>query len=187
MKQRLIALFISMLVMPPCASAQDEATPPEEIIVTGQRSVLNLRLDMWNAERAAYETFNAFNDEPRFDIHCSAHQIVGTRLERQLCQPEFEIQAQARHGREFLDSYRAFLAPLYTGSGNPVSAGGQPPTDGTSQGVPAAVEIAAQQEDYRAKMKQVAEEHPEFLDALVRYSEARQRYEAVTSTGGNAE
>lgn len=44
--------------------------------------------------------------------------------------------------------------------------------------------IASQQKEFRNKMKQVAEEHPEFLNALVRYVELRQRYENAARTFG---
>jgi hypothetical protein len=42
--------------------------------------------------------------------------------------------------------------------------------------------IASQQKDYQQKMQQVALENPEFLDALIEYSQLRERYEAATRT-----
>ena len=179
-----VILLVSTLGMPLSAAAQNAPASneePEEIIVVGQRTVMKLRLEMWNLEKRAYEVFNTFNDEKRFDISCSAHQISGTRVERQLCQPEFEIQALAQHGRGYLDSYRAFMEGCYMGNCEI-----PPPTDGApTVSAPATVVIASQQQAYRAKMKQIAEEHPEFLEALIDYSEARARYEAATSTGDN--
>ena len=177
-------MITSALSIPLYVAAQSEVKPetPEEIIVVGRRTVMELRLDMWNAEVLAYEVFNTFNDEARFDISCSLHQISGTRLDRQLCQPEFEIQAMAQQGRNFLESYRAFLDPLYQGPAGVPSFDGAPPVSR-----PASAAIASQQEAYRAKMKQVAEEHPAFLNALIKYSEARGRYEAATRTGEGTE
>lgn len=173
-------LLASLYVAAPGAAAMDSAIQqqPEEVIVVGERRVMELRLAMWEAERVAYEVFNAVNDDRRFDISCSLRQISGTRLKRQLCQPEFEIQAMRKHGQGFLDSYRAMLDPIYQG--------GQRATEIDSAPLvsrPAASAIASQQESYRARMREAAERSPEFLEALIEYSEARQLYERATSTG----
>lgn len=174
-----LAMLASIYVAAPGATAMESSLQqPEEVIVVGERRVMELRLAMWEAERAAYEVFNAANDERRFDISCSLHQVSGTRLKRQLCQPEFEIQAMRKHGQGFLDSYRTFLDPIYQGIGNPTAIESAPLVS-----MPAASAIASQQDAYRARMKEVAEQSPEFLEALIEYSEARQLYERATSTG----
>jgi hypothetical protein len=46
--------------------------------------------------------------------------------------------------------------------------------------VPMEAEIARQLPDYRRKIKQVAEQHPEFLEAVIRFAAMREQYEAAT-------
>ena len=123
---------------------------------------------MNDAEKAAYAIFNKFNDEPRFDISCSYEDPTGSRIrsETQLCQPEFEIQAHRASADDMLESFRAWFDGSQTDKNSPV----------ISQ--PAAAVIASQQNAYRAKLKEVAESQPEFLDALVKYSELKARYES---------
>jgi hypothetical protein len=143
------------------ADGQEEASPedqtPEEILVIGERSKMQLRLQMWEAEANAYAIFNQFNDERRFEISCDLRAPTGTRIKRQLCTPRFQLDATSDHAKDYLNS--------------------------TSQYTQMEAAIASQLQDYRNKIKQVAEKHPEFLDAVIRYSEIRKRYETATSTG----
>ena len=174
---RITTLAIA-LSMPLCAMAQlDEPLPapegqeqPEEVVVVGQRQIIQLRLQMLDAEKLAYDTFNQFNDERRFNISCSTQVSANSHIQsdEQMCQPEFELQAMRAAGQDYLNSYRNFLDPTSADKGD------------SSQSVPAAALIASQQVDYRRKMREVAEEHPEFLEALIEYTEVRQRYEAAS-------
>lgn len=173
-----IAALIFALCTPLCAPAQqDESAPvpedqeqPEEVVVIGQRYTLQLRIQMMEAEKKAYDTFNTFNDEKRFNISCSLQQPTGSHIESetQFCQPAFEREATRTHGQDYFENYRAYLDP-YTDDHVPVL------------GPPQEAVIASQQSEYRRKMKQVAEEHPEFLEAIIQYSELRERYEEATS------
>lgn len=47
--------------------------------------------------------------------------------------------------------------------------------------MPVEFAIASQLDDYRKKIKQVAEGHPEFLHAVIEYTEKRQEY--IEATG----
>jgi hypothetical protein len=153
------------------ASAQANETPPasdlrslpEEVMVTSNRELYTLRTQMLDAEKRAYDVFNKFNDEKRFRISCSISEPTGTRLRRQVCAPEFQIQATTIHARGFLDSMR----DADTIPNNIMDVG---------------TRIASQQKDYQQKMQQVALENPEFLDAIVEYSQLRERCESATST-----
>lgn len=164
MNSRFISIVFLLLAMqyPLMASAQsvEEAEQennaiPEEIVVTTNRSKLQLRLQLWDAEEKAYGVFNSFNDEKRFDIKCYLHEPTGTRIKRQICTPEFQLQATRDHAQDYIN--------------------------GILQHVPVDVQIASQLGDYRGKIKQVAEEHPEFLNAIIEYTEKRQQYIEATS------
>lgn len=175
---KLVVMQVLCISLSPSTLAQQDDLPSatsakeqkiEEIVVTGESQKHQLRLQMLDAERAAYDLFNEFNDEKRFDIYCSVQTPTGSRIqsEEQHCQPNFEIEALRSHSRDYLESLR-LLYDLYSPDKNAVIA---------SQ--PAEVVIASQQEAYRKKMKQVAEDHPEFLEALIEYSELKAKYEAA--------
>jgi hypothetical protein len=102
--------------------------PPEEVIITGERGMGQMRIQLFEAEKNAYDIFYQFNNERRFR----------------------------------------------TINGVP-----PPQMDGTpTPYIPAEVMIASQQKAYQRKLKQVAEEHPEFLNALIELSRLRERYDA---------
>lgn len=142
------------------AAASEE---PEEIVVTGERSALQLRIQMEAAEKLAYETFNKFNDEARFDISCSVSERTGSRFKQQVCQPEFELQALRGHAQDFLDSMPGRNIGLPDGS---VSQAHQP----------MATEILKQRPAFQQKMKEIAEQHPEFLEALANFARLQEEY-----------
>lgn len=165
----LLSLFYAVSV-----SAQAPVTDPanpeaaEEVIVTGQRSTLQLRLELMEAERAAYSIFNQFNDDRRFHISCNVDARTGSRFKRQLCQAEFEIQAMRGHAQDYLETM-----PSTPGDG-------RIPSQAIQQHLPVEMQLARHQKAYREKMRQVAEEHPEFLDALARYAALNDEYRKRT-------
>jgi hypothetical protein len=108
---------------------------------------------MHDAEKTAYEVFNSFNDEKRFDISCRTEEPLGTRFKRQLCQPAFEIDALRTHARHYFENTREMLNQFAAGAAVPVE--NTPPVY-----VPAEFLIASQQAAYRRKMREVAAQHP---------------------------
>jgi len=155
---------------------QELQTRPEEIVITGERSVL--RTQMMETEKRAYEVFNKFNDEKRFNISCSMHQPTGTHFSRQVCEPDFVTEATAEHGQDFLADWSA--------SNDPRTFAFSSDINHTSQvtHLPMEAVIGSQLPDYHRKIKQIAEQHPEFLQAVIEYSKIRDQYEKTTSTSG---
>lgn len=157
-------------------AAEPESAPlapagekPEEVIVTGRRTRFELRLEMEQAERVVYNLFNELNDEPRFEISCAMHAITGTTRKSQVCQTEFERRALSQEGQDYLAAYRALLEP------RPCS--GCEPAEPFVTAATSAMIIAPQQKELQGKMREIAETHPEFVDALVRFVEAKGRYD----------
>jgi hypothetical protein len=177
MKDRYSSKLLSLLCLLSLATASQAALPetplrnlPEEVVITGGRGLMDMRHQLLEAERKAYDVFNALNDEKRFHISCSMHQPTGTRLEQQVCQAAFELEASRVHGRIYLDSLCDVMC---------VNRG-----DGQSHTVhvPQEIVIASQMDAYRRKLREVAEQHPEFLDALIEYTQLRERYQEVTGS-----
>ena len=153
-------ILVLLLAAPACLQAQPNAAQPddpEEVIVTGNRDLLALRTRMLDAERQAYDVFNSLNDDRRFEISCTEQEATGSRFRNQLCQPAFVRNAAAEHGRAFWENLRAYHDPA-TQDKNP-----PPPA------VPYEIAVQRHQRAYQDKMKQVAEKHPEFLEALVNF------------------
>ncbi|MCC6201503.1 MAG: hypothetical protein IT494_00685 [Gammaproteobacteria bacterium] len=167
-----MALRWTLLAVASClatgVAAQTDETPPaaiEEVTITAPRATRSQRLQLQRAEQRAYDLFNRYNDDKRFRISCSEEAPTGSKFKRQVCQPEFEQQALRAHGQAYLDSVQAMLDPGRADEGTIPSA------------IPVAAAIAAQQPALRRKMKQVAEQHPDFLEAVIEYGRLRQQYQ----------
>jgi hypothetical protein len=85
------------------------------------------------------------------------------------------MEAMAQHGRASFESYRT-LVNAWMNVG-PATTNPPPVSERLEPYIPAEAAIASQQKAYRAKMREVAEQQPEFVEALIRYSEAKARYE----------
>lgn len=141
---------------------------PEEIVVTGERSAIQLRTQLMEAEKQAYEIFNRFNDDRRFEISCSHSAPVGSRFTRQVCMAEFEIQAMRGHAQDYLAAM-----PGTPGDGRLGSQAAQ-------QYLPVEGELQRHRKAYKEKMREIAENHPEFLDAIARYAALSDDYKRRT-------
>ncbi|HTQ99820.1 MAG TPA: hypothetical protein VMH83_07515 [Candidatus Acidoferrum sp.] len=148
---------------------RESQAKPEEIVIVGEHA---LRLQVMAAEKHAYDIFNQFNDEKRFNISCSISAPTGSRFETQYCQPEFEVEAIQAHAQDYYESLRNFLNPN----------GGVPDASVVPTHASMEVEIGRQQPAFKLKMKQVAEQHPEFVEAIKQYSELRKKYEGVVES-----
>lgn len=167
---RVVAALLFSLFCALSASAQPADSPyavkqelPEEIVIIGQRSMTQLRIELKEAELDAYNVFNQFNDDKRFNISCSVSARTGSHFTRQVCQAEFEIQAMRGHAQDYLNTM-----PGSPGDGRP------PQGSVTQQYPPVEAGLQQHQKAYKEKMRQIAEEHPEFLDAIARYAALNQ-------------
>ena len=62
----------------------------EEIIVYGQRSLLEFRLDLYRAEVNFYDLFNSLNSDDEYDVHCYREAPTGSHIRRRICRANFE-------------------------------------------------------------------------------------------------
>lgn len=141
---------------------------PEEVVITGSGDLIQLRKQLLDAEKRAYDVFNRFNDEKRFQISCNMHQPTGTRLERQVCQAAFELEATRSHAQIYVDSLCD------------VMCFGRADGQSHTVHVPQEIVIASQMDAYRRKLREIAEQHPEFLQALIEYTQLREEYSTAT-------
>ena len=107
-------------------------------------------------------------------------QPVGTHIETQVCTTHFEKEAARVHAQAYYENTRETITSMAGCGLN--TRGCQPPVFSYPMlNAPTEASIASQQQEYKRKLKQVAEENPEFLNAIVAFSEMQQRYNAATS------
>ena len=137
-----------------CQSAVDqnaEETPIEEIIVYGEKSLGNLRHEVYRTEEKFFAAFNSLNEEEEYDVHCFYEVPSFTHIRRHVCRANFVKDATAD---EYADWRR-----------------GQP-------AVPSKTVIMQKKKRLGLKMELLAAEHPELLEALNKYTNAKQVLES---------
>lgn len=67
-----------------------EATPPiDEVIVSGTRTLADLRKEMRVLEDRFLAKYNELNKEPEFAINCAEEATVGSRFVNHVCRPKY--------------------------------------------------------------------------------------------------
>lgn len=153
MKSRitLFTLIISTLSFPFAASAENKEAI-DNVVVVGEKSIADLRRDVFEAEEDFYATFNKLNDVPEFDVRCFYEKPTGTRIKNHVCRAKFVSKAYSSHAAR---------------NGNDLSRV-------ANQDANSALSIKTAQ--YQEKMETLVEANPELLAALVRYNTARERF-----------
>ena len=123
----------------------------EEIIVYGDKSLTQFRLELHRAEDKVYSLFNALNSDDEYDVHCFREAPTGSHIKRRICRANFVSKATSAEARALL------------------------------RGQPAPSAWAAIQQKNKLlqeKMEALVVERPEFLEALSEYSDANQILES---------
>jgi hypothetical protein len=84
-RQFLAALAVLFCQPPLAIAAEPESAPTEEIVVTGQQSLLSLRNELLQAEEAFFDRYNLLNDDDRYDIICTSDRPTGSRIPVRQC------------------------------------------------------------------------------------------------------
>ena len=150
--------------------AQDAPLQAEEdtveIIVTG-KSRFNLRELAMEKEEAVYDIFNSLVDDKQFKITCKWENRYLSHIKSWGCMPEFERVAEQAKAQGVLGEMASVL-----GSPGAMNAG----SVAESLYLPPDFAIQKGQAEMKEKMRQVANESPEFVDALIQYVEAKENY-----------
>jgi hypothetical protein len=127
---------------------ENNATEPmEEIVVYGDKSFGILRRQVYKTEENFFAAFNTLNEEEEYDVHCFFEVPSFTHIRRHVCRANFVKDATAAE---------------YAGWRR-----GQPT-------VPSLTVILQKKRLLGAKMELLAAEHPELLEALNEYTDAKQ-------------
>lgn len=72
----------------------------EEVEVIGKK-LYQLKKELMATQDHFFALYNEFNTNDDFDIHCTLHAPVGTRIEQRQCRLESLIEAPAQEGQNF--------------------------------------------------------------------------------------
>lgn len=157
---KIAAAALTLAVVPStglCQSAAEQkieeapTDPIEEIIVYGEKSLANLRREVYRTEENFFATFNALNEEEEYDVHCFYEVPSFTHIRRHVCRANFVKDATAK---DFAGWRR----------GQPV--------------IPSETVIMQKKKRLGIKLELMAVEHPELLEALNKYTNAKQVLES---------
>ena len=154
LKQTLVPLLVAVLALPLAATAQDnEAT--EEIVVVGDKSIGQLRRDVYQAEEEFYDLYNALNDKPEYDVKCFYETATGTHVKNHVCRAKFIIDSYAKHAARNGNDLRR----VANQDANPA--------------------LAEKTERFEEKLGALVNTDPELQAAFLRYNNARVEFFAA--------
>jgi hypothetical protein len=149
------------------ASAQEEEQAPvaptetiEEIVVYGDKSLATLKQVVFRAEENFFDLFSALNDDDEFDIRCFYELPSGTHIKRHVCRANFVTAATSAAAETFR------------------TRGPRIPT------VPAETVIMQKRRQLQEKMELLISVNPELLEALNKYTNAKQEYQSEREMKG---
>lgn len=154
----LVAVFMNPLLAPAQENLQPEQIDSideaiEEIIVFGERSMPQLKEEMFRAQENFFTVFSALNNDEEFDVRCFYETPTGTRIKRHVCRANFVTNANSAYAKHFRTR-----GPRY------------PVED------PEAV-VMRKSREFERKMLELIANHPELQEALDGYTKTRLTYE----------
>jgi len=158
--------FAAILVLP-FAAQTNAATEqrPEEITITGIKSIRALEQQIWTAEDHMFGLFNALNDDHRFDIHCARETRTGTLVSQRVCKPEFMHDAMGKTAQADLADMRG---------------------EGAVRVAPVQSVLELQYPQLKEKMQELARKNPELQKDFADYYLLREELNKRLSSGAEA-
>jgi hypothetical protein len=153
----LVSGFAPVSMSQSATNEDGESVSPEsieEIVVYGEKSVRELRRDVYKAEENFFDLFNSLNQDFEYDVNCRYEIPTGTHIRRHVCKANFVVEATSVQYVELRTS-----GPRY-------------PT------LPPELVIARKKKRLRQKMETLVAEHPELLQALTEYTNKRMALES---------
>lgn len=156
-QQAVLSLLVALLVAVSSTAmlAAEKPLPApavgDEIVITAQPSLFELREKVSEAEDAMFKLFNELNSDDRYDMHCSWQIRNFSHVKEKRCLPEYALQAERDQGAAFVTGVQSSPPASFTLSlHNPVMA---------------------------EKIEQTARANPEFMQALIRHYELNEQLE----------
>jgi hypothetical protein len=164
----ILALFVAVLALPMAAVGQPASTglaanneTIDDIVVVGQKSLSQLRKEVFEAEEDFYSVFNKLNDEKDYDVRCFYEKATGTHIKNHVCRARFVTKAFERHARR----NRNNMSSVANQSADPV--------------------LAEKTVKYQEKVETLITANPELQAAFVRYNTTRADFFAERENNAN--
>jgi hypothetical protein len=157
----LSGLLVAALAFP--AFAMETAVPApesdsiEEITITGQRSLISLRIEAAKAEDVVYELFNELNTDDAYDVYCTLEARNFSHIKERHCRTGYELEA--------LEAEAQYVSAIVTGQA-------------ASAPTPASIIMATELPKFQARMQELVRQNPALLEAVVKHAELREEFEA---------
>lgn len=166
-------VVLVLTVSCPAALAQHQSAQDtndiEEITVYGEKSLLELRSDFYDAQESFFSVFNSLNSDNDLDIECEFLIPVGQRRRYRVCAPRFSEKAQAAAAAPFLLSMH--LARIQREA---------PDFNGASSSAFPHDPVARKKEKLMwEEMAKFLSENPELQEALSELVDAKDSYESA--------
>ena len=164
------ALFIAVWALPMAAVGQAAETSTaatssnesiDNVVVVGQKSLSDLRRDVYEAEEDFYSVFNSLNDERDYTVRCFYEKATGTNIKNHVCRARFVSKAYSSHA----------------------SKNGNDLTRMANQGGNSA--LAEKTAKFQEKMETLIAANPELQEALIRYNTLRSQYLSHSEAKGS--
>jgi hypothetical protein len=152
-------LLFALAPLDMCMSAPGQQVEPEptetieEIVVYGNKSLIQLRLELYKAENVVFEVFNSLNSDDEFDIHCYKEAPTGSHIKKRVCRTNYVGDLTAAATRLWLLGITGYYS-------HPVA------------------KIQQKDKILIEEMEALVVERPELLKALNEYSDAKQVLES---------
>lgn len=125
----------------------------EEIVVYGEKPMSSLRRQVYRAEEKFFDAFNSLNQDDDFRVRCYYETPSFTHIRRHVCRAKFVVDATSAEAARLLGK-------------------------AVGPAMPAEVAIERKKERFREVIEELVAEHPELLQALDEYTNARQILES---------
>lgn len=136
-------------------SAAQRTIPIDEIVVRAERTFFTLRLQIEAAQDRMYSAYNDFNENDEFDVRCEKPNWTQTRIQERLCLPVFFVEQMSE------EVQTAFILDDFSA-------------------ISSMPRLARQEEErfneLRSNILNVADEHPQVLDALMEMVKLEEAY-----------
>lgn len=137
-------------------SEPESSDTPEEIVVYGKKSIVQLRRELYIAEESFFSVFNSLNTNKDFNVQCEYVTYLGERRRHHVCMPRFAKRFEAQRSSAII------LA-----------------NDGFSDNVGSAnwVRVKNKNKLLWQKMAELVLEHPELREAVVNLQRTKGAYD----------
>ncbi|MES2604310.1 MAG: hypothetical protein V4603_05190 [Pseudomonadota bacterium] len=123
----------------------------DEVVITAQPSLIELRTKISDAEDAMFAAFNEQNADDRYDVHCSWEIRNFSHIKQKQCLPGYALDGQR-------DEALAMVTGVQTSP-------------------PLSFSLKLHNPELAEKIEQAARENPVVMQALIRHYELVQQYD----------